>query len=416
MCTEDYILATFSNIFQMLVVWRFVRIFFLPKVEKKKEMMGYVVYLLVALAVFFVFQKPLYNIVVSWSGLILLTIVMYEGTWKKKTLIATLIFVVNMMCDAVVSYLFYDYIGDEMIPQYIGIFIALVFFICQVVVEKIIGKRGKGDMHASHIILLGVPAISAVMLGVLVVTNLNHRVLLVVEGCGGLCINMLIFFIYHRMVKEYEEQIQREHMKEQVRMYQNQLELMQISQEKVCSLRHDMKHHLQLLYSMAEKGEKEKALQFLKDMQVSLENPKQHIQSGNEDVDTILNYNWDKAEQLGVKMDCKVSISEELSIPMYDSSILLGNLLSNAIEAATKTEEGDVSLRLLVEKNMLALQVKNSYDGVLKRKGDEFLSTKKEKGHGIGLRNVRELVERRQGSFQVDYDEKEFRVEVMIYI
>ena len=167
---------------------------------------------------------------------------------------------------------------------------------------------------------------------------------------------------------------------------------------------------------MAEKGEKEKALQFLKDMQVSLENPKQHIQSGNEDVDTILNYNWDKAEQLGVKMDCKVSISEELSIPMYDSSILLGDLLSNAIEAATKTEEGDVSLRLLVEKNMLALQVKNSYDGVLKRKGDEFLSTKKEKGHGIGLRNVRELVERRQGSFQVDYDEKEFRVEVMIYI
>ena len=69
MCTEDYILATFSNIFQMLVVWRFVRIFFLPRVEKKKEMMGYVVYLLVALAVFFVFQKPLYNIVVSWSGL-----------------------------------------------------------------------------------------------------------------------------------------------------------------------------------------------------------------------------------------------------------------------------------------------------------------------------------------------------------
>ena len=115
-------------------------------------------------------------------------------------------------------------------------------------------------------------------------------------------------------------------------------------------------------------------------------------------------------------MDCKVSIFEELSIPMYDSSILLGNLLSNAIEAATKTEEGYVSLRLLIEKNMLALQVKNSYGGVLKRKGDEFLSNKKEKGHGIGLRNVRELVERRQGSFQVDYDEKEFRVEVMIYI
>ena len=60
--------------------------------------------------------------------------------------------------------------------------------------------------------------------------------------------------------------------------------------------------------------------------------------------------------------------------------------------------------------------MKNSYDGVLKKRGEQFVSTKKEKGHGIGLRNVRELVERRQGSLQLDYDEKEFRVEVVIYV
>ena len=416
MSTEDYILATFSNIFQILVVWRFVRIFFLPRVEKRKEMAGYIGYLVFSLVVFFLLQNPLCNMVTSWGGLLLLTVVMYEGTWKKKALIATLIWTVNVMCDAVASYLFYDYIGDEMVPQYIGIFTALFFFICQVVVEKIMGNRGKGELHSSHIILLGVSAVSAVMLGVLVVTNLNHRLLLVVEGCGGLCINILIFFICHQMTKVYEEQIQREHMEEQVRMYQNQLELMQISQEKVRSLRHDMRHHLQVLHNMEEKGQREKIMQFLEDMQVSLDNPKLHIQSGNEEMDTILNYNWDKAEQIGVKMDCKVSIAKDLSIPMYDSSVLLSNLLGNAIEAAAKTEDGYVSIRILGEKNMLALQVKNSYDGVLKKRGEQFLSTKAEKGHGIGLCNVRELVERRKGSIQFDYDEKEFRVKVVIYL
>ena len=40
MRTEDYILATFSNIFQILVIWRFLRIFFLPRVEKWEEMDG----------------------------------------------------------------------------------------------------------------------------------------------------------------------------------------------------------------------------------------------------------------------------------------------------------------------------------------------------------------------------------------
>ena len=109
MCAEDYILATFSNIFQVFVIWRFVRIFFLPRVEKRVEMTGYAGYLAFTLAVFFVFQNPLCNMVTSWSGLLLLTIAMYEGTWKKKALIATLIWAVNVMCDAVVSYLFYDY-------------------------------------------------------------------------------------------------------------------------------------------------------------------------------------------------------------------------------------------------------------------------------------------------------------------
>lgn len=416
MCAEDYILATFSNIFQVFVIWRFVRIFLLPRVEKRVEMAGYVGYLVFALVTYFAFQNPPFNLVTSWLWFLLLTVTMYEGAWKKKALIATLIWAVGAMCDAVVSYLFYYYIGDAMIPQYIGILIALFYFICEVVVEKFMGDRGKGELYSSHIMLLGVPSVIAVMLGTLVVTNLNRRVLLVVEGCGGLCVSLMIFFIYHQMSKACEERIQREHMEEQVRMYQNQLELMQISQEKVRSLRHDIRHHLQVLYGMTEKGQQEKALHFLEEMQASLENPRQHILSGNDEVDTILNYNWDKAEQLGVKMDCKVRISKGLSIPMYDGSVLLGNLLENAIEAAARTEGGYVSLRLLGEKNMLALQVKNSYDGVLKKKGEQLVSTKGEKGHGIGLRNVRELVERRQGSFQLDYDEKEFRAEAVIYV
>ena len=111
MSIEDYILATFSNIFQILVIWRILRLFFFPREEKRKEMAGFIGYLVFSLAVFFGFQSPLCNMVTSWSGLVLLTVVIYEGTWKKKALISTLVWTVNLMCDAVASYLFYDYMG-----------------------------------------------------------------------------------------------------------------------------------------------------------------------------------------------------------------------------------------------------------------------------------------------------------------
>lgn len=414
MCTEDYVLALITNFFRVLIIWRFMRIFFLTEIEKKKEAVGYLLYLVVTLTVFFVFQKPLYNILANWIGLLILS-GMYEGSKKKKALISTLIYAINMICDIVAAYLFADYIVGERISQVFSIFTTLFVFMCQILVEKLMGNQGKEELPSSNLILLGVPVVSVGMLAVLVVVNINHRLLLALEGCGVLCVNMLIFLIYYRMSKAYEQQLRQEHIKEQVRMYRNQLKVMQISEEKVRSLRHDMRHHLQVLYGMVEKGQQEKIVQFLEDMQVSLENPKQHIQTGKEEIDAIVNYNWDKAEQLGVRMDCKVNITKELSIPMYDSSVLLGNLLENAIEAAAKTKNAYISFRLLEEKDMLALEVKNSYNGTISKKGKQFFSTKREKDHGIGLYNVRNLVEQRQGSFHVNYDEKEFRVEVVIY-
>lgn len=414
MRTEDYILAVASDFFEVLLVWRFIRIFFWPKVEKRKEIIGYLLYWIAELTVFLLVYSPVCNILVNWIGILLLT-GMYEGTWKEKGLIGTLIYVIAAMCEVVTVQLFSDFVSVESIPQILPFFKILLTFICQILVGKMMGDLGRAKSELSDTKMLGVPVISIIMMAFLIFANANQRVLVLVEACGLIFINMLLFVVYHQRTTEYEEQIQRQRMEEEIRMYKNQLELIQNSHEKVRSLRHDMRHHLQLLYVMAEKGQSEKILHFLEEMMASLENPKQHITTGREEVDAILNYSWEKAEELGIDMECKISISPDFSIHMYELSVILGNLLENAIEAAAKAQKPYVSLRLLGEKDMLALHVKNSYNGVIERKGKQIISTKTEKGHGIGLSSVRNLVEQKQGNLQMDYDEKEFRVEVMLY-
>lgn len=244
--------------------------------KRLEEIIGYLVYLAVTLSVFFSFQNPVCNILANWLGLLLLT-GMYEGSWKKKGLIGTSIYVVNMMCDVVAAYLFSDYVLGESISQIFSVFTTLFVFICQILVEKIMGDWGKAKLRLSDMILVVVPIVSVIMMTLLIVENLNHRVLMVAEGCGILFINMLLFFVYHQRFREYEERMQRERMEEEVRMYQNQLELIQASHEKVRSLRHDMRHHLQMLYVMAEKGQAAKIQLFLEEMMATLENPKQHV-------------------------------------------------------------------------------------------------------------------------------------------
>ena len=45
---EDYILAVFTNFFRLLIIWRFMNLFFVPKVKQGKECVAYIVYLIIA--------------------------------------------------------------------------------------------------------------------------------------------------------------------------------------------------------------------------------------------------------------------------------------------------------------------------------------------------------------------------------
>ena len=51
------------------------------------------------------------------------------------------------------------------------------------------------------------------------------------------------------------------------------------------------------------------------------------------------------------------------------------------------------------------------------RNGDNFQSTKENKdGHGMGLANVRQAVDRYGGEMKTDYSEEEFYVGILLYI
>lgn len=412
---EDNILTIIANFFRMFVLWRFMRTFFSPKIEKHKEIIGYAVYFCVAMRILLGFQYPIYNMLVNWIGLFLVTFG-YKGSVKKKLVITTLIYVINMFCELVTTYLFADYTVGAGVEQLTPVFATLLVYICEILIERIVKDKGKSDVSFPRFSLLLVPVISVVMLHFLVTANLQNRVLLMVESFGALSINILMFWVYYQMTVAYEKQIQLKYAEEQMRIYENQLDVMQQSEQKVRSLRHDMKNLMQNIYIMTKRGQSDEVLKCLEDMQLSLENPKEYVKTEYTELDGILNYLLEKGEKVGISMEYKVTVAQKLSMEAYELNVILGNLLENAISGAKEATEKYISLHILAEKDILFIQIKNSYAGEIRKKGERILSTKKGKEHGIGLENVRKLVESRQGELRIDYDAKEFRVEVMLYL
>ena len=98
---------------------------------------------------------------------------------------------------------------------------------------------------------------------------------------------------------------------------------------------------------------------------------------------------------------------------------LFGNALDNAIEAADDISDPerrliDVSVRRMGQ--MAVIQVRNFFEGELRREGGSLGSTKGGGLHGYGTKSMRLVAERYGGSITFDARDGLFRVHVLLPI
>lgn len=207
-----------------------------------------------------------------------------------------------------------------------------------------------------------------------------------------------------------------EHEARSAQSYENQLNIMKESEEKFRALRHDMKHHLQGIYAIAQQDENDDILEYLEHIQNSLINPKEYVKTGNPKMDAIINYIFSKAERFKITTKHNIKVSKKISLKPYELNTILGNLLENALDAANESAEKYIYLNMLEKKGTLMIQVENSHSGNLITYGKQLLSTKSGSNHGYGLSNVRKIVETHNGTMDISYDETNFKIDILIYL
>lgn len=84
------------------------------------------------------------------------------------------------------------------------------------------------------------------------------------------------------------------------------------------------------------------------------------------------------------------------------------------MEAASAVPEGRiVQMSVFSRGDVVMLRVRNTYDGVLLRRGDRIPSRKKGRGHGYGLRNIKAAAERHGGVVSTDADDEWFSLQLL---
>lgn len=415
----DAIATLSTNLFRTYVIKRFMGVFFEDNtVNKKKETICYVLFYVLTVSVYLLFHYPPANIATNLLGMYIIAC-LYEGEQKKKILVTLLIYGTNMICDVLAMFSFSNYFytaGEEynLIVSYITV---LLLALCEYVIERVLKKREKADFAPPYWYLISlVPVVSIVMLHMLVASNLNNRFALVSVSAGVLVINLLIFYLYIKILDAYRKAEENAAYEIQLASYKNQLNVLMQTEEQINALRHDMKHHLNELYALSKKNANADIAEYIAQMQELASNQEEFVRSGNKEIDSILNYMLSKATKVLDKVEYRINIPEMLKIKPFDATVIFCNLLENAIEGAQSCQtEKWLSVSLQYEKGILYVNVRNGYSTVSKN-GDGYISTKKEKGHGIGLRNIRRMVANYHGNIEIYDIDNVFDVRIMLYL
>lgn len=230
--------------------------------------------------------------------------------------------------------------------------------------------------------------------------------------------NVLVAYVFRRYVainKSLQTQKRLiEDYKIQLRYYRQVEDV----NKKNAAFHHDMCHYLKVIGSLAENNRNEQILSLLDELQIEFFEVNKQNFCSNPVLNAILNEEIREAGRQ--RVDCRVYAEPGFSIGSIRETDLisaLGNLYKNALEAASKSENGFIKTTMFMENEgrFLVIIVENSYKGAILRDGEKFLTTKENKFiHGIGIERVREIAKRYGGSLRTVYEEGVFRAVLVL--
>ena len=199
----------------------------------------------------------------------------------------------------------------------------------------------------------------------------------------------------------------------------NEIIALQQVQNQTAFYRHDMRHHLALLYSFLEAEDSGKAMEYIRQAQSDIDGIVPARYCENATVNLILSAFATKAEQKGVTLDIKAVVPESLPFPDTELCTLLANGLENAVTAAASESDSDgesrppvVRANCRINKGNLLILIENTFHGQVEI--ENGLPHTHKEGHGFGVKSIAMLVDRHKGYYSFSANEGLFTLKIVL--
>ena len=227
----------------------------------------------------------------------------------------------------------------------------------------------------------------------------------------ALCI--MSFWLAYGAYQGKQQKKRSEYLRKQMNVQQQTYKHQYENIRKVRKTQHDMKHRLVVIEQLLIEKDYERAQSYTKEFLAELDAVKE-FKYGDNTLSTLLLIKEETARERGVRMEINAEAINTTRVSEMDLTMIVGNLLDNAIEAAEKVEDHPEVYVIIKTKSVLYISVKNRVKDTDIIKTGKLDYTTKENTllHGFGIACIRELVDRNGGRLDMEASDGWFRTEI----
>lgn len=255
----------------------------------------------------------------------------------------------------------------------------------------------------------------------------NPELYFVIPVVCLLCIASILrsLHVLQQLEKEHEEKGKLLVYRKQAEDMEEHIQEMEQLYEGIRHVKHDMKNYMTDVENMLRNAkvlqpDNRAALQeYLNGLYAAVEQLDLQILTGNPVTDVVVNRWMRLAEEKGIRTTCDFLFPKGCGINAFDLAIILNNGLENALQACVAEPEERRFIRLSTKQreHFIWIEIENGFSGYLQgNMSTELPATTKENvtEHGIGMRNIRNCVEKYYGGMQWETRDHKFKLSLML--
>ncbi|HBZ65048.1 MAG TPA: hypothetical protein DEO89_10895 [Lachnospiraceae bacterium] len=408
-----------ASLFQTYIFYLFGACFYREKVETKRVLGGCAIFFVITTSAYLIFSMPFLNLLSALLCGFCMLYISYRGRVSKAVLVSVLTMCMMGVSETVLAVCI-GAVSESAIQQsgyYNSVFVALLLpmiqYVIVMLVRNFLSLKDDTSMPISYwVITVVLPLITLAFIIILYTEAALTLTYLVICGVLLIAINFMTIYLYDNTIRNMQARKEKEILEVQNLCQQKQAESMHNVMEQIRGERHDFYKHLSSLRQMLAQGQYPTAQKYVDELceERNAISAKIIADTGNYILDSILNYEYERAKAYDIEICYDCEIPKELELSPKDMSIILMNLLDNAIEAVRKEEEKKITCKIVYRKPQLLIRVTNPCTG---ETGTVGKTTKKNAvEHGYGLKNVQKAVDQYLGTMKVKKKNSEFDVKI----